>query len=224
MDLSRGYAAYIQEQRASHRHSISEILRRERKAHRNFQSIRFEWHRPDTELLDMLLAWKSAQLRATGYGDLFAHDWIVALLRQLLDKNDEDFGAAFSVLYLDDCPAAMTYSLQSFGVVDGWFLGFDREFSRHGPGIILLLELARAMAAQGINRYYLGTGGEPYKNQFTSGVVPLARGSVDLAMLPRMYRQSRRRTREIVRNSPLRSPAKAAIRVVQPAVDWLAFR
>ena len=224
MDLSRGFDTYLEEQKVAHRRAIRDILRHERGAHRDFRSVRFEWHRPDDELLDTLLKWKSAQLRATGYGDLFTHDWAVDLLRQVLCKKDEAFKATLSVLFFDDCPAAMTYSLQSFGIVDGWFLAFNREFSRYGPGVILLLELARAMAARDIDRYYLGTGGEKYKHRFATGAVPLARGSVDLAMLPRMYHQSWRRTREFVRNSPLRNSAKAAARVVQPAVDWLAFR
>ena len=172
----------------------------------------------------MLLKWKSAQLRATGKGDLFAHDWAVDLLRLTLSKKDESFRSVLSVLFMNDRPAAIAIGLQSFDVVDGWFLGFDREFSRHGPGILLLLEIARESASRGINRHYLGTGGEMFKNQFASGAVPVATGSVDLAIMPKLCHQGWRRTCDFVRNSPLRSSARAAAHIVQPVVDWMAFR
>ncbi len=223
-EVPDGFDAYIQQQRAAGTNRLRKALRRERNLNRDMSPVRFEWHVDSPDILATLIKWKSQQFRRTGYGDLFAFDWAVSLMNNTLRANDESFSGVLTVLFVGDTPAAIRYALRSYNVMTGWFLGFNREFHKYSPGLILLINTAREMQSQGIDRYYSGTGGEEYKIPFTTGAVPVARGSVDLAVLPRVYHNSWRRARDLVRKSPLRSSARAAAHAVQPVFDWMAFR
>jgi CelD/BcsL family acetyltransferase involved in cellulose biosynthesis len=109
-------------------------------------------------------------------------------------------------------------------VFHSWFLAYDRELAQYSPGMILLLEMARAAESQGIRRIDLGKGPDSYKVSWMSGATTLAVGSVAVVPVVSTLRRSWHRTRDWLRTSPLRIPVRAAGRLTRPLRGWLAFR
>ena len=94
----------------------------------------------------------------------------------------QEFPAAnhFSVLRCGDEPLAF-----HFGACDGrtclyGLSSFAPHESKHSPGTLLLIELARALAAEGFHELDLTPGSDPYKGRFATG----ERALVRLAFFP----------------------------------------
>ena len=94
----------------------------------------------------------------------------------------------------------------------------------YSPGLVLLVEAARAAEALGIRRIDLGKGAKDYKSSFMSGAIPLAEGCVAVSPLVRLVRSGWHRTRSWMRSSRLGGPARVAARWTRSLRGWLAFR
>jgi CelD/BcsL family acetyltransferase involved in cellulose biosynthesis len=91
-------------------------------------------------------------------------------------------------------------------------MAYDVSLAKWSPGSMLLLQTAQSAQESGIRRIDLGKGPERYKQQLMSGATEVAEGSVDLRPMTAAIQRSWRRTRELVRASPLRAPAQYVIR------------
>ena len=223
IDLSEGFESYETARRAAGSKELVKLRRKFRKLEREVGPLRFELHTDGHEALETLLRWKSAQYLRTGLTDVFGFDWTVKLLEQLMTRTHPDFAGCLSVLYVGDRLAAVHFGMRSRHVLHYWFPAYDTDFTRYSPGLILLAEIAKAAAEDGIHRIDLGKGLEQFKMTMSSGAIPVAEGAVECSPMNRLLRQNWYRTREWLRESPLRSPALATARLIRPFREWLAF-
>ncbi len=63
-------------------------------------------------------------------------------------------------------------------VLHYWIAGYSNDFSRYSPGLITLMDVARAAPERGIERIDLGPGEERYKVRAASGFLELGRATV----------------------------------------------
>jgi CelD/BcsL family acetyltransferase involved in cellulose biosynthesis len=224
VDLSQGYHAYIQERRQAKSDLISQTLRKEKKFVKDHEQLRFVFHQPDKAVLETLIRWKSEQYHRTNTVDIFSVPWTGSLLRRLLNQPTEDLQAVLSVLYAGDKIAAVHYGLRSQHVLHSWLPAYDIAFSRYSPGALLTLKMLEHCASVGINSFDFGKGTESYKKEFTPLSVPLGEGCVDRCTLRRQMRAAWRRSKDWVKQTPLKGAAKASGQFLYQLQQRSAFR
>jgi CelD/BcsL family acetyltransferase involved in cellulose biosynthesis len=199
MDVSGGYDAFLARQ---HRKSsmpngrpagmsLKELALKERRLARDVGDLRFVFDSADPVALRTLIASKSAQYQRTGGTDVFARRWVVELLEGLLETRTDHFAGLLSELYAGDRLVALQFGLRCGPVLAGWHLTYNRALSKYSPGLIQILHLARAAAADGIVRIDMGRGAADYKDMFSSQNLFVAEGEV----LRRSPRAAPRRVR-----------------------------
>jgi CelD/BcsL family acetyltransferase involved in cellulose biosynthesis len=224
MDLSRGFDGYRQTCQPSGPTSVKRVLEKARKLARQVGALRLETQATDPRLLTTLLEWKTAQYRRTKAPNVFAYGWTVRLLERVLARPGEGFAGMLIGLYAGDRLAALEMTLRSGGVLHSWFPAYDVNLAKYSPGLILMVEMARAAAALGIRRIDLGKGDAEYKTSFMSGATILAVGSVIPHRLAYLLRRGWHHARSWLRSGPLRGPVRLAGRWTRPLRGWLALR
>ena len=219
MDLSPGYEAYV-EQRKSEAKTLSETLRKFRKFQRE-HAVRFEWRTTDESVFRQLMAWKSEQYARTGLIDLFALDWVVALLRNVWQSQSPQLAGVLSAMYANDQLAAVHFSMRSGSRLHSWFPAYDVNLSKFSPGACQLLFMAQHAAEHGVDCIDLGKGDEEYKLMFASRSVALGEGAVETRQLSAAMRSGWWRAREWVKQSPLKTPARASLRWLKQVQHWM---
>ncbi|MFF5979785.1 GNAT family N-acetyltransferase [Streptomyces olindensis] len=213
MELNGDHGAYLEN---LPRKFLKAARQKERKLSREAGPVRLVFHAPEPLLLDILIRWKSAQLRAKGRRDLLSQEWFQAILRELLDLPSESCSGTLSVLYAGEEPVAMRYELRSRRVLAGWFPAYDQRFARYSPGILLYLKLAEAAAERGIAHIDLGKGAGTHKDDLKTAELTVTEGYVarrtPKAALCRARMASGRTARAAVRANPAvhRAAVKAA--------------
>ncbi|MFF4359257.1 GNAT family N-acetyltransferase [Streptomyces sp. NPDC001604] len=199
------------------RHSFVKALRRkERKLGREVGPLRLVFEEADPKLLDTLIRWKSAQLRAKGHLDMLSKVWFLTILRELFGLPSEFCSGIVSVLYAGEEPVAMRYQLLSRRVLASWFPVYHSRFSRYSPGILLCLKLAETAGTRGIAYIDLGKGTEHYKTDLKTAELSLSEGYVERhtakAALCRLRMASDSAVHAAVRANPTlhRAAARAA--------------
>ena len=102
IDLSAGWAAYLEALKGAHAGSLSALQRKMRKMERELGRLRFVPHAPTPEVLARLVEWKRAQLARTGSRGSLSHEWGVQVIERLNVVADEDFAGIMSALYAGD--------------------------------------------------------------------------------------------------------------------------
>ncbi|TRO96909.1 GNAT family N-acetyltransferase [Glycocaulis profundi] len=178
MDLCGGFETWRNRREALHRDHFRKTARRLKRAEREHGPARLVVGDPDGALIDTLLAWKSAQYRATGKLDLFAIDWVDALVRACAARSFEaaGFGGLVFSLWFGDRLAAVETGLAADGVYHSWFPAYDPAFAACSPGLQLLEMIAQASPGLGIARIDLGRGAGGYKAYYTDHEIPLTEG------------------------------------------------
>ncbi|MFF7133790.1 GNAT family N-acetyltransferase [Streptomyces sp. NPDC008196] len=203
MELNGGHDAYLGR---LHHKFLKTARQKERKLTRDVGPVHLVFHAPETVLLNTVIRWKSAQLRAKGRRDLLSQGWFQAILRELFDVPSESCSGTLSVLYAAEQPVAMRYELRSRQVLAGWFPAYDTRFARYSPGTLLYLKLAEAAADRGITHIDLGKGDESYKDDLKTTELTITEGYVDrhtpTAALCRARMASGRTARAAVRANP----------------------
>lgn len=223
LDLSRGYEAYRASLKASGS-SLSETERKARKMAREVGPLRFVYREPTPAALDTLFQWKSAQHRRTHMLEIFRHDWLRALLANVLHCQSPDFSAPLSALYAGEHLVALHLGLQTRRVLHVWFPAYLTDFERYSPGLVLLLRLAEEVASQGVQRIELGPGEERYKQNFKSADAPVYEGLVTANPLIAATRSLWYHTKRCVRQSKYRDQLEAPLVATRRLRQWMAFR
>jgi CelD/BcsL family acetyltransferase involved in cellulose biosynthesis len=224
MDLSRGFTAYQAECKQSGPISLKRAQEKARRLGRQVGPLRFEQHTTDRAVFAALLRWKRAQYRRTRVTDVFAFSWTLGVVQRVLAESGEAFAGALMALYAGARLVAVELGMRSFGVLHSWFPAYNPDLAKYSPGLILMVEQAKAAPGLGIRRIDLGKGPAEYKASFRNGATLLAEGCVAPAPLLRLLREGLRRTRAWVKAGPLRGPARVAGRWTRPLRGWLAFR
>jgi CelD/BcsL family acetyltransferase involved in cellulose biosynthesis len=221
IDCSGGYEAYLAHRKAAGAASLSEMLRKSRKLARE-HAVRLQWHCAAEIVFNQLLAWKSKQYRNSGLTDLFAQPRIVALIKSIWRIQQPQFAGVLSVLYVDEQPAAIHFGMQSGGLLHSWFPAYDTAWGKFSPGSVLMLQMIEQAAAHGVTCIELGKGDEDYKKTLATGSVPLAEGAVETRRVAAVLRRGWQQTRDWVKQSSLRKPARTGARFFRRMRDWLA--
>jgi CelD/BcsL family acetyltransferase involved in cellulose biosynthesis len=197
LELSNGFEAYLDARRT--RSDIRGALRKARKLDREVGSLRFVPASDDAELLAQTVEWKRVQYAETGVRDVLAPAWGRELLRRVHTSRGAEFAGVLSVLYAGDVVAALHLGLRSRHVWHSWFPAYNPELHRYSPGLVLLLELARAAPALGISELDLGKGEARYKEALATDAIALAEGSVTAHALTALTVRARTSARRAVR-------------------------
>ena len=181
MDLSGGFEAYARPAGRAAPKASSGFRRAMRKLEADGRAVELRIRDQRGETLDALMALKSQQYRRSGHTDVLAWGWSRRLMHALLQVREPGFEAVLSSLWIDGGLAAAHLGLKSGGVLHYWMPAYDPALSYYAPGSVLALELARAMAGEGVVEMDLGPGASVWKREFANAEVPLMRGVVHAA-------------------------------------------
>jgi CelD/BcsL family acetyltransferase involved in cellulose biosynthesis len=183
MDMTEGFDAYIETIKQNSGKTYKSTTYKSRKLQRDFGTLRHEFAVRDTKPLHTLLGWKTDQYRRTGRTDRFARPWIVALVENLLQIDNEHFGGVLDMIYVEDRPVAGHFGLRTKTTLAGWFPAYDTAFSKYSPGLIHHLAMAERAAEAGINVIDLGRGEKEYKEKLKNGEYVVCEGRIARAAL-----------------------------------------
>lgn len=176
VDLSAGFDAYEAALRRAKRMQLADIRRKRRMIEREVGPLSFVPHVIDHDLLNRMLAWKSAQWARSGWAGRFTTEWELKLMHGLLEAQEHDFAGLFSVLRADGHVVAMHLGMRSASTWHYWTTAYDPEFKRYSPGLIMLAEMLRHAPAMGLTEFDMGKEKFEYKRRLHTHTVPLAEG------------------------------------------------
>lgn len=177
MDLSRGFDAYASEIRARGSRAIEKVAR----LAKPLQPMTVDRESRAADDLEWLIRCKSEQYQRSGLVDRLASPWLREALAMLHAVRSERFAGMLSVLRKDSETIAAHFGIRSRSVWHYWFPCYNPRFRAYSPGLVLLLEMAKAAPELGLQAIDLGAGEADYKVRFSNASVALARGAVELA-------------------------------------------
>lgn len=218
IDVTGGFDSYYAQVRERSPRFCREIERKARKFAREAGELRLVGDSPDPELLNLMIAWKSAQYRGTDAVNRFAFPWVTGLLHAALAMRSDHLTGLLSVLYAGGRPVSMQFGLRSGGVLEGWFTVYDQHFSKYSPGLVHIKMTAETLHDHGIDRLHMGKGAKPSARAFKSYDTQLAAGTATgrsaLGLLHRAADGvSRQATRTLREHRALHRAADQALRV-----------
>lgn len=180
-DLSSGFDAYLECQRAAHPKHFKKMRRLARQAENDYGLATVSFGPATADDLTTLIRWKREQYTRTRRHDVLGPAWTRALLEACAASRGEDFSGVMATLRYDGKLAAAEFGLRSGATLHGWIAGYDPAFAACSPGLILQERLPERAAASGVTRAVLGTGETHYKKHYTSFLEPVDEGVVAAA-------------------------------------------
>ncbi|MDP2009518.1 MAG: GNAT family N-acetyltransferase [Phenylobacterium sp.] len=178
VDVAMGYDAYEAARREAGTSVLKDCDRKRRKVEREIGPSIFTAFSRSQADFDQLVAWKRAQLDATGQTDIFDAGWTLRLMQDLFERRDPDFGAGLFTLHFGDRLAAVHLHLHGKQTVHGWLIAHEPEFERYSPGILLFQDILRWMDATPYSRLDLGPGDYRFKRELANTGVGVTHGFV----------------------------------------------
>jgi CelD/BcsL family acetyltransferase involved in cellulose biosynthesis len=214
VDLSEGFEAYLAARR---RHSdVRGALRKARKLAREVGPLRFVAQADAPELFAQTIEWKRRQYAATGVRDVLGDADGRELVGHVSVVRSVGFGCVLSTLYAGDVVAGLHLALRSGEVWHSWFPAFNPGLRQYSPGLVLMLELARAAPALGVHEIDLGKGEARYKQALATGSVPLHEGSVGAGALSALPVRAQASARRALRAAGVHRAVRRALRRGRP--------
>ena len=212
MDLSGGFEGYLAERKKAKAKRIDQFRRKERKFEREIGKLEVELYSRDEAAFRQVVEWKNAQCRRTGAPEFLTWGWTEAMLREIWQRDSEEFAGMLTVVRVDDEIVAAHFGMRSRDVCHWWFPTYNHRFGKYSPGGIMLLKLAEAVAAEGIGQIDLGKGDDAYKPSFANGEVALVEGSVLRPSLAASKRRVATSMRSFLKESPVTEPLRGVYR------------
>lgn len=224
IDLGDGYDAWIEARAAIEPKAFRNLRARRRKLEDETVSFRFRLQDDRPEVLAKALEWKSAQYRRTGHFDVFSVDWTRKLVDALVHEPLENARGLVSSLEIDGRLAAIHVGMTSGRVLHYWFPVYDPAFSRLGPGLNLLLEIARSLPSGGVSEIHLGPGDYDFKRELASWQFALVSGYATAPSVAGSARQLADRIEQVAERLPLGVVSTLPGRVFRRLDRFAAFR
>lgn len=218
IDLRNGFAAWRRTQQEIHPAGFGQLARKSRRLHREHACVEYRRHSDDLDVLRTLRAWKSAQHRRADVADVFTHSWARDLLEVVHATATPTFSGYLSTLRVDGDLAAAHFGIATDRVWHYWFPSYSQAYSKHSPGLLLLLEMIGDACEEGHDRFDLGWGEARYKTEFSNVSIPILAGSVgsDLRFRCRQrLADLSQRSREQIRRTPLAAPLRPPSRLAR---------
>lgn len=186
---------------------IKSALEKRRKLEREHGKLRFVYDSRDEQLLETLMGWKSNQYRRTGRFDRFAKPWFRDLVHELHKTRSGDFTSRLSVLYVEDRPVTIDFSIASHGILAGWFPSYDVDYSRYSPGFNGILNILEAISTDPeIDALDMGKGESDYKESLKTKELLVGQGWVQDTSLQALAWRARTAPRRHALNVVLSNP------------------
>jgi CelD/BcsL family acetyltransferase involved in cellulose biosynthesis len=212
MDLSQGYEAYVAEQRAGGSDLFKSCANLARRMDREVGPLRFVAHSADPALLRHALDLKRAQYLRTGVPDIFADDWIRAVIEGIHTTQTDGFAGMLSLLYAGDRLVATHFGMRSRTIWHYWFPAYDIEMAKYSPGLNLILRMAAHAPSLGLRTIDLDKGRSLYKRRLSGGKgIAVGTGTVD-RRYSRRIAQHALNLRMTMAKSPIAEPARLLLR------------
>jgi CelD/BcsL family acetyltransferase involved in cellulose biosynthesis len=211
IDLSRGFEEYVRNRRNAGSHQIAQCEVARRKLEREVAPVTFVARSPDATALAQILAWKSLQYRRTGKRDVLRLPWVRETIERVhtLDQSSW-FGGCLSLLYAGDQLIAGHLGMATPAVWHYWFTAYDTRYARYSPGLILLLEIAKSAAREGMQTLELGKGTSLYKQRLMNAQTMVGHGRIELPSWFTIRRKLSRQVLSAARKTA--EPARSALR------------
>lgn len=217
IDISEGYEAYAAGRKAGGSDILKDTAKKRRKLAKDHGEPVFAAMSTDVKDFDTLIEWKRAQYRATHQTDIFEAHWPLELLKNLFARRDGDFGGALFTLHVNGVMAAAHFALRGPGIVHAWFIAHDHAFAKYSPGVILIDDILRWGAENGLRELDLGPGDYRFKFQLANEQRRVGYGYIGGKDPTTLVRAAQYRLRNTVEALPLgrvsRWPGKAMRRV-----------
>ncbi|MEI7657135.1 MAG: GNAT family N-acetyltransferase [Phycisphaerae bacterium] len=215
IDLRGGYERYRRERRESGSEQIRKVEGLARKLEREVGALRFEAASTDPADLQWLVDRKREQCQSKGRTDAMSTPFVRRLVDGLLATREPGFAGMLSCLRAGDRLVAAHMGMRSRTRWHYWFPCYDESLAKYSPGIILLLRMAEAAPALGIDSIDMGKGDAPYKQRLMNASCRVcdatAWATTPMASMARWIVAGRRSLR--------RSPLSDAARTLQ---RWLS--
>lgn len=169
IELDDEYESWIARKRKASKSMFRRVLQKGRQLEKEVGEQRFVYGSRNHADLDLLMAWKSAQYKATGRFDRFSDQRFVNLCHDLLEIDAPEFGSVLVRLDAGNQPMALEFGLRSRKRITGWFPAYNVEFSPYSPGNVCMLRQIESLIADGIKMMDLGVGAAQYKESFKDG-------------------------------------------------------
>lgn len=203
IDVADGYAAYEAERKAAGVSALKDTDKKRRKVERDLGPVTFTAFSRSRADFDQLVAWKQAQWRATGQTDVFAAGWPLALVRNLFESRDPDFGGILFTLHIGDKLAAAQMDLRGGRNIHSWIIGHDPRFERYSPGMLLFQDILRWMDDTPYSRLDLGAGDYRFKRELSNVKVGVTHGFIGAPSAAALMRETAYAVRKAAEALPL---------------------
>jgi CelD/BcsL family acetyltransferase involved in cellulose biosynthesis len=203
VELAEGYDAYEAQRKAAGIGVLKDIDKKRRKAEREVGPARFTALSASRADFEQLIAWKRAQLAATGQTDLFKTAWVMRLIEALFVTPDPLFGGGLYTLHLGDELVAAHFHLRGGGTIHGWLIAHDPKFERYSPGLLLFQDILRGMDGSPYQRLDLGAGDYRFKRELSNRQQSVMFGFLGAPSVSTLARKAVYGLREVAESLPL---------------------
>jgi CelD/BcsL family acetyltransferase involved in cellulose biosynthesis len=203
MDLTGGYDAYGAGRAAAGTDILKDCAKKRRKLEREVGEVVFTAESASSADFEALVAWKRSQYAETRQTDVLGRGWTMRLLRDLHDRRDPELRGVLFTLHAGGKLAAAHYALVTQRVAHAWFIAHDCPMQRYSPGVILITEVARWAAEQGLAELDLGPGDYRFKVSLANRQRPVAHGYIGRLSPATLVRAAEYRVRQAAEALPL---------------------
>ncbi|WP_421786392.1 GNAT family N-acetyltransferase [Hyphobacterium sp.] len=187
-DVSDGFDAYLETRKMFSPGAMRNYRKRLRRLEAEEGGFAFQLDDASPKNLDSMIRMKRSQYKQTGIFDVFSVGWTQALLAALLRRRSDRFQGQCATLSINNEVVAIHVGMASERQLHYWFPAYNPAFSHVSPGILLLMELIRWSAAEGLAGVDLGPGDYRYKAELGCYQMPLWSGCVMTQSAPTMLR------------------------------------
>ncbi|GGZ37598.1 hypothetical protein GCM10011273_25070 [Asticcacaulis endophyticus] len=166
-DLSAGFETYFSGNYEQHKKVFRNTERCRRNLNKDYPDLVFSWGAVTPETLKWIVDCKRSQYRQSGLHDVFACGWTGDMLHALAKQNSDDFALMAGVYRHGERIIAAEVALKSGSDLHLWFPGYDPTFARYGVGILMTLDIMKAVSGH-VKRVDFGCGDEAYKSPLTT--------------------------------------------------------
>lgn len=172
VDISGGYDGYLERLKGKQRHEMTRKARKLARDAGDLDVVRVPAEKVGDELEAFLELARASQPEKAGF---FAKPELRDWFRALVDEFAADGTLRLHQLHVGGMPGAMTLSLVHDGEWGVYNSSWDPALAGLAPGMVLIGELIRLAAEEGLAVFDLLRGDEPYKYQFGTSDRPVER-------------------------------------------------
>jgi len=215
--LDGGFEGFRASRDRSGRKQLRETERKRERLESEAGPLRIVAASDDADVLRTLIGWKSRQCREAGTVDYFERAWCVGLVEHLHARRGEAFGGRLFGLYCGETLVAAHFVLRAGNVWHSWFPGYDQRFHEYSPGMVLLVEMIRMAADEGVAWIDLGRGVSLYKRRVMTGTITVGEGRAETPSIINRARRFREETERWARGSILEPVLRGPGRMLKNA-------